>query len=340
MMNRRVELIIITFSVIVSTAVGSHLIVSRLGVRTSNVSYRVAGSGWQKHMGYVAGSSLLGDALDIEQMCGFLERGLQTWFVAGGSPSEWEQFQSRAKDAPVTIIGVSAYDLNEHFFCDVQANIVPLSCVIRDLIQSQSDWGFAKRVLSQYPMKYLRVLFPAIGRSQGVMGGVKERLMRIIRPDAKVDSDAGPRVPTWGGVEVDPTRQERISNWDSGYLLRRVAKLKSACQGRHSFNGPKGLALSRMLEYAHKQGNVLVVVLPVSHAYHSEFLDEMTMQQFETAIAAHQNAVPGVRWVRLDTVSELQSNDLFWDLVHMNACGKMIATATLFRNIGKPLTTP
>lgn len=332
-MNRRVQLALIALVVTAIATVVSHSVVRWLGVRTSSVSHRVAGAAWQKPMAYVAGSSLLGDALNVDEACSVLEQGMQTWFVAGGSPSEWEQFQARAPEARLTIMGISAYDLNEHVFCDVQANIVPFSHAVRNLIQSRSEWAFTKRVLSQYPLKYVRILFPTVGRSQGVMGGLREHLERIIRPGVKPESEAGPLVPTWGGAVSDIATTEKITDWSKGYLLRSLAKLRSACEGRHAFDGPKRLAFRRMLEQAHQQGRVVVLVLPVSPAYQQEFFDAQTSPQFETALAEVQRSVPGVLWVRLDQLAELNSNDVFRDVVHMNATGKAIATAAFLQRM-------
>src|SRR5437667_427295 len=82
------------------------------------------------------------------------ERGLRIegWSVAGSSPWEWETFQRRAPDVGLTFLVVSAYDLNEHFICDFHADTVPPTHTLADLWQSEADWHFAKRVLTQYPL--------------------------------------------------------------------------------------------------------------------------------------------------------------------------------------------
>jgi hypothetical protein len=251
---------------------------------------------------------------------------MQTWFVAGSSPCEWQELQSRAPDAKLTIVGVSAYDLNEYFLSDYRPEIIPLSQTIRDLIQSHSSWAFSKRVVSQYPMTSLRTLFPTLGRSAGVTGAVRDRFEKLVHPKAKVESEAGPTVPDWGRMVADPSRLETINNWSPDYLLRRLTKLKTACLGQHSYNGPKRLALQRLLQQGRRQGEVVVLVLPVSPAYQGEFLDTETMRRFEAALADHQRSIPGVHWLRLDKVPELNNNSVFWDVVHMNVYGKKIAT--------------
>jgi hypothetical protein len=329
MKNRWIQLMLIAAIVSLLAAVGSHLTTRWLGIRAGWGEHRVAGSTWPKPLAYVAGSSLLGDALDVQVACHTLEQGMQTWFVAGSSPCEWEELQSRAPDAKLTIVGISAYDLNEHFLSDYRAEIIPLSHTVRDLVQSRSSWAFSKRVVSQYPMTDLRKLFPTLGRSSGVMGAVRDRLEKLLRPGKKVESEAGPTVPDWGGLVVDPSRLETISDWAPDYLLRRLTKLRSACQGQHSFSGPKQLALQRLLKQARRQGEVVVLVLPVSPAYQKEFLDEDTVRRFEASLADHQRAAPGVRWLRVDQVPELNTNNVFWDVVHMNVHGKKIATQNI-----------
>lgn len=329
LMKRWIQLILIGVLVTMLAAVGSHLVVKWLGMRAGWGEHRVAGSNWPKPLAYVAGSSLLGDSLDVQLACQTLEQGMQTWFVAGSSPCEWEVLQSRAPDAKLTIIGISAYDLNEYVLSDYLAEVVPLSQTLADLFQSRPSWAFSKRVLSQYPVTSLRILFPTLGRSSGVMGAVRDRFEKLVRPGVKVESEAGPKVPTWGGLVVDPSRLETINNWSPAKMQRQLVKMKSACQGQHSFNGPKRLALQRLLKQARRQGEVVVLVLPVSPAYQNEFFDEDTVRRFEASLAHHQRAVPGVRWFRVDHVPELNTNDVFWDVVHMNVHGKKIATQNI-----------
>lgn len=338
--SRALQLVLIALAATLLAAIGSHLVVAWLGLRSGWGDHRVAGKEWNKPLANVAGSSLLGDALDVQLACRTLQQGMQTWFVAGSSPSEWVELQPRAADAKMTIIGISAYDLNEHFLCDYRPEVVPLAHTVRDLIDSGSSWEFSKRVVSQYPLTAMRVLFPTVGRSAGVTGGVRDRFEKLVRPAAPVEKEAGPTVPDWGGLVVDPSRLETIKNWSPAYLLRRLTKLRTACQGQHAYDGPKRLALQRMLNQARRQGEVFVLVLPVSPAYQSEFLDAATRSKFEETVAAHQRAVPGVHWLRVDQVPELNTNDVFWDVVHMNVHGKKIATDHILRWMQANATAP
>ncbi len=339
-MSRRTQLIFILVAVTGLAALGSHLVVSWLGIRSGWGEHRVAGREWNKPLAYVAGSSLLGDALDVAQASRTLEQGMQTWFVAGSSPAEWVELQSRASDAKLTIIGVSAYDLNEHFLCDYRPDVVPLAHTVSDLYQSGASWAFGKRVVSQYPLVRLRVLFPTVGRSAGVTGGIRDFFEKLIRPGKKVESEAGPTAAAWDAVQVDPTRLERISDWTPAYMLRRLTKIRTACQGLHDYNGPKHLALQRMLEQGRRQGEVVVLVLPVSPAYQAAFLDADTRRKFEESLAEQQRAVPGVRWLRVDQLAALNTNEVFWDTVHMNVYGKKIATDHILRWMQANATAP
>lgn len=328
-MTRPTQLFLIAFLVAAITSVISHLLVGCLGIRTGTVTHRVVGDGDVKPLAYAAGSSLMSDALGLDRISAELRLGLETWFVAGGSPSEWETYQSRAAQASLTLFAISAYDLNEDFLCDFRSQVVPIGRTVNDLMQSGCTWSFAKRVLSQYPLKYVRLLFPTAGRSQGVMGGLKEQLRKGLRPWIAMKSDLGPVVPASVGAGLDPAKEERISDWTAGYRLQRLAKLRSACQGQHSFDGPKKLALTRMLQQARWQGRVIVVVLPVSSAYEHEFISPEVARKFEKALAEAQRAVPEAHWVRLDHIPQLDSNDHFWDVVHMNQFGQRIATDAL-----------
>ena len=324
-MNYKVQFGVIALAAMTITSGISHFVVRWLHIRTVVVSHRIIGDCGAKPFAYLAGSSLMLDALSVDRVSMELRHGIETWFVAGSSPSEWEPFQSLAPDARITLVGVSAYDLNEEFLCDFRSEVVPLGQAVRDLAAARSSWPFITRVLSEYPLQYLRILFPTAGRSDGVMGGLKEQLREPLRPWIAFESDVGPKVPLLDGGGLDYKR-ERISDWSAGYLLRSVEKLRSACQDRHSFDGTKNLALLRILERGRRQGRVIVVVLPVSAAYKNGFFTAKTVRKFEDALHAAQLAVPDVFWIRLDQIPQLSSNEYFWDVVHLNTFGQQIAT--------------
>ncbi len=325
-MRRRIQLGVTAAVVVAITSLLSHSLVDWLGIRTGVVKHRVVGEGQPGPTAYMAGSSLLFDCLALERVSKQFQQGMETWFVAGSSPSEWEPFQTQAGTARLTLIGISAYDLNEEFLCDFRSQVVSLPQAARDLAAIQASWPLTKRVISQYPLKYVRFLFPTAGRSAGVMGGLKEQMGRALKPWMEVESEAGPKMPALNAGDVPPEELEKISDWSTGTMLRWVTKMRSACHGRHSYDGLKKLAFLRILEKAEEQGRVIVVVLPVSPAYSREFLAGQVPQAFERALADAEKSAPKVQWVRLDQVPGLNSNDNFWDLVHMNTYGRRAAT--------------
>ena len=323
-LSRKRSLFLVVSVAIAIAAMGSHLVVYLLGIRTGGVGYKLLGREGGEPLAFAEGSSLMVEGLGWDRISRELGVGIENWFVAGSSPSEWEALQPRARNASTTFIVVSAYDLNEEFLCDSRSEIVPLSQTIKDLWRSRADWHFAKRVLSQYPLKYVRILFPTVGRSDGVMVGVREKLAGLLKPWMAIEPETGPTVRSGDGLE--PVRVDKVSDWTPSRLLRRFALMKSACQGKQNFDGLKKLAFLRMLKQAHQQGRVIVIVLPVSPLYTREFLPPVVAAKFEATLTDAQQSVPEASWVHLEELSDLNSNDCFWDLVHLNAGGQRIAT--------------
>jgi hypothetical protein len=134
--------------------------------------------------------------------------------------------------------------------------------------------------------------------------------------------------------------QEKLSNWPTGLMLRRIVSMREACQGKHTFNGPKKLALLRMLHHAQEQGRAIVVVLPVSPTYAKEFLTPEVEQEFENVLVGLQETIPQIHFIRLDQVHRLNSDDLFHDLVHMNSYGQQIATEAFLARFKEISTLP
>ena len=132
-MRRGVQLGVTALVVIAITSALSHSLVGWLGIRTGVVKHRVVGEGQPGPSAYLAGSSLLFDCLALDRVSKQFRQRMETWFVAGSSPSEWEPFQSRAGAAKLTLIGVSAYDLNEEFLCDFRSQVVELPQAAKDL---------------------------------------------------------------------------------------------------------------------------------------------------------------------------------------------------------------
>jgi hypothetical protein len=329
----KLQLLLLLGVCVAIAAIASHFVVSSLRIRTGAVGYKLLATGNQKPFALAEGSSLMIDGLSWKRISEEFGQGIENWFVAGSSPSEWEPLQGRASDARLTFIVVSAYDLNEQFLCDFRAGVVPLNQSIKDLWQSGADWPFMKRVMSQYPMEYLRLLFPTLGRSDGVMVGLREKLGELLQPWIKIDYEAGPTVGSGPDATNEEVKTGKITEWSKARMLRRLTLMRSACQGKHTFDGPKKLALLRMLQRAHQQGRVVVAVLPVSPIYSGEFLTPEVSRQFEESLAELQRRVPEANWVHLEQLPALNSNQYFWDLVHMNADGQRIATEAFLSKI-------
>ena len=333
-MSRRFQLLTILCAVALITAIVSHGITSWLRIETAPGGYWVIGPGEGKASVFMAGSSLARDGLSWQQIASRLNHRIEGWGLAGSSPSEWERFQYLETHTSLTILVVSLYDLNEYFISDYRAQVVPLTETIEDLWETNLDWPFHKRVLSMYPLTYLRALFPTAGRSSGVIRGIREKTATYIKPLGPMEVEGTP------AFSFSDFNKEKITDWSQGMMLRRLAAMRIACQGRHVFNGPKRLALLRMLNRAQHQGSVVVVVLPVSSAYSEELIASEVQQQFEEGLAEVQHSVERVHWVRLDQLKGLSLNEYFQDLVHMNSYGQKIATEALLDRLREFATHP
>jgi hypothetical protein len=325
-MTRQVQLIIVMCVTLVIVSTASHLLTSWLGIETQTGRFWEIPASIDQPSAYLAGSSLSGDAIAWTSVSKQLNQRIIGWGVAGSSPWEWYTFQRKANPVNLTILVVSPYDLNEQFLCDFHANVVPLADTVEDLWRSGSAWHFSKRVLSQYPLMCVRMLFPTAGRANGIIGGLHDKLGKMMGSSAVSNSEAGPTLAFGKESPVKEYKTEKISDWPTARLLRRLAAMRTACQGRQAFDGPKKLAFLRMLQVGREHGRVVVVVLPVSPSYSTEFLGPEETRQFESVLADARRTVPQVQWIRLDQSPELNSDGCFWDLVHMNPKGQRIAT--------------
>lgn len=310
----------------------SHAAIRALKISSTYGGSQRYGPEDKKALTILHGSSLAYSGFDWGRVCERIGGAIDSWGAPGSSPAEWEFLHHRSPDVKRTFIVISAYDLNEHEFCDFRANIVPLFQAIRDLWRGGADWPFSKRVLSQYPVMLIRKLFPTVGRSDGVMTGVRDWLQAMMqRPGSARSSE---RVGF--ATSDESTLRQRLSDWPAARLQRRLVLMRSACQNRHSFEGPKKLALARLLQRAKEQGSVVVVVLPVSPAYQEEFLTPKVRADFEAALARLHELCPQASLVRLDRLPALQDNALFWDLVHLNKYGQQIATPAFLSQLDTP----
>ena len=176
--------------------------------------------------------------------------------------------------------------------------------------------------MSRYPVGVLRIAFPTIGRSDGVMTGVRDQLTKLLRGRRGEAADEA------AVFDPDPNAvpTERVSDWSAGRRERRMVLARAACGGRHAFSALKRVALERLIGAASRQGLTTAVVLPMSPYYQSEFFDPVVSRKFEEALTDLQLAYPDVRWIRLDGLGSLRDNDMFWDFVHLNRAGQRIAT--------------
>lgn len=321
-MNRKLQLLVILCAVVVICSGVSHVAVGWLRIKSTWGGYKRYGAEKVKPIAVLHGSSLAYDGLDWARISEGLGGAIESWATAGSSPAEWEVLQGRSPDVKRAFIVVSPYDLNEYWLCDFRADIVPLGRTIRDLRRSDLDWQQCKRILSQYPRMFVRKLFPSVGRSDGIMVGVRAKLQKLTGSSSGMDAGEAPKFGGTGKSEV----KERITDWSEARLQRRLVLMRGTCQGKHSFNGPKKLALVRLLRQAAAQGQVVLVVMPVSPIYHHEFLTSAVMREFEEALTDIQRQCPAAKLVRLDQVAALDDNGLFSDTVHLNMYGQQIAT--------------
>ena len=314
----------------------SHAVIGWLGIGTSHGGYRHYGSKDLQALTILHGSSIAWDGIDWEYISKELGGAIETWVTAGSSPAEWEVQHRRSPQVNRVFIVVSPYDLNEYWLCDFRADIITLRQTIKDLQYCGTDRQLCKRILSQYPQMFVRKLFPTVGRSNGIMVGVRAKLHELASGRASMDVIDAPKLGSTSTSEV----VEKVSDWSPARLQRRLVLMRTGFQGKHWFNGPKKEALARLLDRAGLQGPVVMVVMPVSTIYQKEFLAPRVIGEFEKTLAELQHRNPQTRMVRLDHFSAFKDDDLFSDLVHLNMYGQRIATAAFLNQLKNPLSPP
>jgi hypothetical protein len=336
-MSNKARFIFIVCATILMASMASHLVARWIGVANSGAAYRRIGPETGPQV-FCAGSSLLQFGLLWPEISKTLGQGMENWGVGGSSPSEWEFSQTLATNSNLMIIGVSVYDLNEYHLANARANIVPVTQTIQDLWHSGMNRQFAKRLLSQYPLAYLRELFPTAGNADAVLTGLRRKLPAKLRAAAAAEERANALVLPKEAVMEFGASTEKLSDWPAAKRLRRLALMRSETLGAHAFGGPKQLALRRMLQRAQANGRNIVVVLPVSPLYAHEFLTPEVTRQFEASLAEVQKNFPEAQIVRLDQLPALQSDELFSDPVHLNGAGRDIATEAFLKALEPPRT--
>jgi hypothetical protein len=329
----------LVFVLFVATAIGSavsHAAIHWLKIRSGYSDPQQYGHPEKKAQIILHGSSLAYDGLDWNRIANVLGAGIESWATAGSSPSEWEQQHDASESVHEAIVVVSTYDLNEYWLSDFRADIVPLGDAIRDLKYCKPDGQLCKRILSQYPQMLVRKLFPTVGRSDGVMIGIRAELIKLAGGASGGDVEDGPKI---GATNASAVAQ-KLTDWSPARLQRRLVLMRTGFQGKHWFDGPKKAALMRLLEQARRQGSVVMIVMPVSPTYQREFVGPQVSNEFEEALADLQKSNPRMLIVRLDHLHELDHDQVFSDLVHLNMYGQQIATAALLQWLGQRAISP
>jgi hypothetical protein len=268
-------------------------------------------------------------------LAGSLGQGIENWSVGGSSPEIWEVFEQQRRHPKMTIIGVSVYDLNEMRLAPDRASYVSLSQTISDLWASGAEPALSHRILTQYALSYVRLLFPTAGDADRVLVGVRRKVAEQLGLQASLEEHEGILFQPSGVLDAGESTT-KVSDWSVAKILRRIEALRVENRGRHEFfKGPKSMAFHRMLFRARRQGRVIVVVLPVSRAYAKAFLDENVLAAFERALDEAMEIVPEATLVRLDRVPGISDHSNFFDLVHMNSSGRRMATPAFLMEMSK-----
>ena len=326
-MSRGFHFAIVVVAAVVIAIIGSHWLADWANIKTTVSESLVFGAPNGKPPAFRAGSSLSDYGIDWNVIATQTQTEILAWGVAAGSPFEFEQFQKQVPQARTTYIVVSAYDMDEANVSDFRAALVPLGDTIESLREIHAGWAYSKRTVSQYPMTWLRILFPTLGRSRGVMGRIHEKIHALLHhTTGSGETEAGPVLDVSKEKVADGYRLQRIEDWSKSEMMGKVAAMQASFQGSGAFDGQKFQAFLRMLQYGCQKGPTIVVVMPVSASYSKAFISPDLEAQFETAMSDAQRRYPQVKWLRLDQASGLSSDENFCDLVHMNVYGRHAAT--------------
>jgi len=284
---------------------------------------------------FCAGSSLLVSGLSWPQVSDSLGQGVENWTVAGSSPEVWEVFQQQPRASNLTIIGISVYDLNEMRLTPERANFVPFGSTVADLWSSRTNSDLRHRILNQYAISYVRVLYPLAGDGDKVLNGLRTKAADLLGQKGSLQEREGIVVEKKGVLDVQDTSTS-LGDWSSARVLRRLEALRAENHGIHEFSaGPKSRAFRRVLLRAQQQGRVIVVVLPVSRYYADAFLNQNSISVFEQSLRQEMVSAPQATLVRLDQVPGISDNRYFFDLVHLNSSGRQMATRLFLQEVNK-----
>jgi hypothetical protein len=327
-MSRKKQLMVIFLATLVIASLASHAVARAFHIRTQAVTPLTFGSTNQPVDGIVAGSSLMFYGVAWSDIAKTTGKRMQGWAVPAGSVIEMEVLQSQVPEARITLLGIGVSDLNENYVSDFRSEIVPLRSALAGLWAARTEWQLARRVISQYPLSYLRKLFPTAGRSTTIMVGARE-VLRSLRPSKKTPEPSERAVV----ASESNTHNENITSWPEARLMRNIGDMRASAGGNFAFNGPKRDALFRFMKRGDDLGKMVMLIMPLSPTYQKEFLNETVQQQFNDVLAEAQKETPEALWIRLDEAPELKSDEFYWDLVHLNAPGQAIASKIVLERL-------
>lgn len=172
--------IVLSLVVVGVCAFASHSLAAWLGIKIERPEWRAFG-GTAGEPIIVLGSSLTFFGFDwgrVAEATGSTVRGMG---VPAASPAELEPFLPQESSRKPLVIGISAFDMIESSISDFRAEVVPFSRTMADLWAIRAGGEDAKRVISQYPMRGVRLIFPTAGRSLAVMVGLRAKGREMLR---------------------------------------------------------------------------------------------------------------------------------------------------------------
>ena len=183
----RRELVLCLAAATLGTALFSHAVARIAGLRVTAVSEARVQSHRTGEPVLVLGSSLTEFGLSLLQIARQFDAPVTSLTVPNGSSSELETVAA-AERPSATIIGISIFDQNENTLSDFRGNLVPLTTTLSDLRESASDLRLSKRILSVYPLTWLRLAFPTAGRSTAILVAAREGVQKLSSRSQQADS--------------------------------------------------------------------------------------------------------------------------------------------------------
>lgn len=323
------KLLILICIVICIASAGSHILTRLLKIKTTSGGYQNYGKKDQLLTARLYGSSIAYSQIDWSKIAETLGGSIECWASLGSTPSEWERAPLPSEGVNRIFIFLSAHDLNENILSDFRADYVPLQQTIQDLLKIKADKVYTKKVLEQYPMKFVHFFFPLFGKAEGVMTGIRDELKKILNKKNKLIASDEPKQNIMAGT----SREERLSDWEPGRLMRRILLMRTAANGKTTFNGLKKLAIHRLINKIYNYNKITLIVSPVSPCYQKEFIPDSVGVQFNGEIEKLKSLFPRMEIIRLDLLPSLKNNAMFSDLVHANTFGEKIGTNYLLTQI-------